>query len=170
MLPVQILLSNILSDLPLIFIATDAVDIEDLKKPEGYQLHKVLPLIISLALVGTLFDFIFFTIFYKSPPSTIQTLWFIEGLITDILLIFIIRTKHLFYKAKRPSAWLIGSTILAGIIIVALPFMKIGQSWFHFVTPQIIPLLIVFLLVIAYFVMTEAVKLIYYKSREDKKY
>ena len=39
---------------------------------------------------GNNLDFVFFTIFYKSPPADIQTLWFIEGLLTDIVLIFII--------------------------------------------------------------------------------
>ena len=162
MLPVQILLSNILSDLPLIFIATDSVDVEELRKPKAYELHNVLPLIVSLALVGTLFDFIFFTIFGKSQPATVQTLWFIEGLLTDILLIFVVRTRHLFWKAKRPGFWLSFSTILAGIIIVALPFLKFGQELFHFVTPQVIPLLVVLLLVIIYFVVSEVVKLIYF--------
>jgi len=168
MLPVQILLSNIISDLPLIFIATDTVDVEELRKPKIYELHNVLPLIITLGLVGTLFDFIFFTIFYKSQPSVIQTLWFIEGLLTDILLIFIMRTRGKFWKAKRPNIWLSLSTVLAGIVIVALPFLKIGQSWFHFVAPQIIPLLIVFGIVIAYFVMSEMVKLVYFRYWKPK--
>ncbi|MCX6722329.1 MAG: HAD-IC family P-type ATPase [Candidatus Staskawiczbacteria bacterium] len=168
MLPVQILLSNIISDLPLIFIATDAVDVDELKKPKMYQLHNVLPLIISLALVGTLFDFIFFTIFYKFQPSTIQTLWFIEGLLTDIVLIFIIRTRGKFWKAKKPSAWLSVSTILAGIVIVALPFLKIGQRWFHFITPPMIPLLVVFLIVILYFITSEIVKLVYFHYWKPK--
>ena len=69
MLPVQILLGNILSDFPLISIATDSVDIEELRKPKIYELNNVLPLIISLALVSTLFDFIFFSIFYKQTPA-----------------------------------------------------------------------------------------------------
>ncbi|MGA2418142.1 MAG: HAD-IC family P-type ATPase [Candidatus Staskawiczbacteria bacterium] len=162
MLPVQILLSNIISDLPLIFIATDAVDVQELRKPKIYELHNVLPLIISLALVGTLFDFIFFSIFLKNSPATIQTLWFIEGLLTDILLIFIVRTRGKFWKAKKPGFWLILSSVAAGIIIVALPFLKIGQTWFHFVTPPIIPLLIVFGIVAAYFAMSELVKLVYF--------
>lgn len=163
MLPVQILLSNIISDLPLIFIATDSVDLEELRKPKIYELHNVLPLIVTLGLVGTLFDFIFFTIFFKNSPDAIQTLWFIEGLLTDILLIFIIRTRGKFWKAKKPGFLLMSSTILAGIVIVTLPFLKIGQNWFHFVTPPIIPLLIVFVICIAYFAMSETVKLIYFK-------
>ncbi len=162
MLPVQILLSNILSDLPLIFIATDSVDLEELRKPKIYELHNILPLIVSLGLVGTLFDFVFFTIFYKSPPADIQTLWFIEGLLTDIVLIFIMRTRHLFWKAKRPGIFLSLSTILAGIVIVTLPFLKIGQQLFHFVTPQVVPLLIVFAIVVVYFVLSEFVKLVFF--------
>jgi Mg2+-importing ATPase len=162
MLPVQILLGNILSDFPLISIATDSVDVEELKKPKMYQLHMVLPLIISLALVSTIFDFIFFAIFFRQQPGVIQTLWFIESILTEILLIYIIRTRGKFWKAKRPSFWLFLFTIIDGIFIVALPFLKIGQSWFHFVAPPILPLLIVFFCVGAYFCASELVKLAYF--------
>jgi Mg2+-importing ATPase len=163
MLPVQILLGNILSDFPLIAIATDSVDIEELKKPKQYQLHMVLPLIISLALVSTVFDFLFFSIFYKQSPANIQTLWFVESILTEIVLIFIIRTRGLFYKAKRPGFWLSFLVLIDGILIVALPYLKIGQSWFHFVVPPLIPMLIVFFIVGAYFIMSELVKLIYFR-------
>lgn len=170
MLPVQILLGNILSDFPLIAIATDSVDIDELRKPKAYQLYMVLPLIISLALVSTVFDFLFFSIFYKQPPANIQTLWFIESILTEIVLIFVIRTRGLFYKAKKPGFWLATLTILDGIIIVALPFLGIGQSWFHFVAPPLIPLLVVFFLVGAYFIMSEGVKLVYFRSKKPRKY
>jgi len=163
MLPVQILLGNLLSDFPLISIATDSIDIEELKKPKLYQLNMVLPLIISLALVSTVFDFIFFSVFFSQPAGVIQTLWFIESILTEILLIFIIRTRHQFWKAKRPSFWLFLFTILDGIFIITLPFLKIGQDWFHFVPLPILPLLTVFMLVGAYFIVSEFVKLVYFK-------
>ncbi len=163
MLPVQILLGNLLSDFPLISIASDSVDIEELRKPKTYQLHMVLPLIISLALVSTVFDFVFFAIFRNQQPAIIQTLWFIESILTEILLIFVIRTRRIFYKAKRPSFWLFFFTIIDGIFIVVLPFLAFGQSWFHFVTPPILPLLVVFFLIGLYFVVSEFVKLIYFK-------
>ncbi len=162
MLPVQILLGNILSDFPLISVATDSVDINELKKPRAYQLHNVLPLIISLALVSTVFDFIFFAIFFRQAPAIIQTLWFIESILTEILLIFIIRTRRKFWKAKRPSVWLLSLTIIDAIFIVALPFLGFGQSWLHFVALPILPLLIVFLEIGAYFVVSEFVKLVYF--------
>jgi Mg2+-importing ATPase len=168
MLPVQILLGNILSDFPLITVATDSVDVDELKKPKMYQLHMVLPLIISLALVSTLFDFIFFAIFYKQTPGVIQTLWFIESILTEIGLIFIIRTRGKFWKAIRPSPWLIALTIIDALFIVALPFLKIGQTWFHFALLPIIPLLIVFLEVAVYFVVSELVKLVYFHYWKPK--
>ena len=163
MLPVQILLGNILSDFPLIAIATDSVDIEELKKPKAYELHNVLPLIISLALVSTVFDFIFFSIFYKQSPANIQTLWFVESILTEIALIFVIRTRGLFFKAQRPKFWLTFLTAVDGILIIVLPYLKIGNSWFHFVIPPLVPMLIIFFLVGAYFIMSEGVKLIYFR-------
>jgi len=162
MLPVQILLGNLLSDFPLISIATDSVDIEELRKPKMYQLHMVLPLIISLALVSTVFDFIFFSVFYRQAPAVIQTLWFIESILTEMLLIFIIRTRGTFWKAQRPSFWLFFFTIIDGVFIIALPFLGFGQSWFHFVAPPILPLLTVFFLVGCYFIISELVKLVYF--------
>ena len=162
MLPVQILLGNLLADFPLISVATDSVDIEELRKPKNYQLHMVLPLIISLALVSTLFDFIFFTIFFRQQPGVIQTLWFIETIFTEILLIFIVRTRRLFWKAKRPGFWLFFFTIIDGIFIVVVPFLPFGQELFHFVTPSILQLLVVFVLVGAYFALSELVKLVYF--------
>lgn len=168
MLPVQILLGNLLSDFPLISIATDSVDLQDLKKPKAYQLHNVLPLIISLALVSTVFDFIFFAVFNRQAPAVIQTLWFIESILTEILLIFIIRTRGIFYKAKMPSFWLFLFTIIDGVFIIALPFLKFGQNWFHFVSPPIFQLFIVFFLVANYFVISELVKLIYFKYFKPK--
>ncbi|MCX6720405.1 MAG: HAD-IC family P-type ATPase [Candidatus Staskawiczbacteria bacterium] len=162
MLPVQILLGNILSDFPLISIATDSVDIDELKKPKAYQLYNVLPLIISLALVSTVFDFIFFSIFHAQQPGVIQTLWFIESILTELLLIYIIRTRGIFYKAKRPGFWLIFLTAIDGIFVVALPFLPIAQSWFHFAVLPIMPLLIVFFLIGMYFIVSEIVKLIYF--------
>ena len=166
MLPIQILLGNLLSDFPLISIVTDRVDTEELKKPKFYQLKKVLSLVIFLALVSTIFDFIFFAIFYnfyKVQPAILQTLWFIESILTEILLIFAIRTRNFFLKAKKPSLPLIVLTSLDAIFIVALPFTNFGKTAFHFVSPPVPFLLIVFSLVISYFLISEMVKLLYFR-------
>jgi Mg2+-importing ATPase len=168
MLPIQILLGNLLSDFPLILIATDSVDIEELRKPKLYQLHNILPLIISLALVSTLFDFIFFSIFYNQPASSIQTLWFVESILTEIALIFVIRTRKPFYKAIRPKFWLLSFAIADALFVIALPFLKFGRDWFGFIALPIIPLIIIFAITIAYLAVSEFVKLIYFKHWKPK--
>jgi len=163
MLPVQILLGNFLSDFPLISVATDSVDTDELKRPKSNRLSSVLPLIMVLALISTIFDLIFFAIFYRQSPAVIQTLWFIESILTELILIFIIRTSHAFWKAKKPSFTLIFLSIVDVIFIISLPFFAFGQKFFHFIAPPIIPLLIVFFLLICYAVSSEIAKQLYFK-------
>ena len=162
MLPVQILLGNILSDIPLISIATDSVDIEELRKPKLYRLHMEMPLIVSLGLISMIFDFIFYIIFFKNQPAVIQTLWFIQTIFTEIFLIFIIRTRRLFFKANKPSFSLLFFTIISGLAIILIPFAKWGQKFFHFVAPPLYSIFIIFAILIAYLAVNELVKLVYY--------
>ena len=168
MLPIQILLVNLLSDFPLIAVATDSVDVEELRRPKFYKLQGIIFLIIFLALVSTIFDFIFFGIFHKAEPALLQSLWFIESIVTEILLIFAIRTRNFFLKSKRPSSPLIIFSILTTLITVFLPFTKIGKDFFHFVSPPIPALLIVFSLVLSYFIVSEIVKLMYFHHLERR--
>ena len=166
MLPVQILLVNLLSDFPLIAVATDKVDVGELKKPKLYQLNKLIWLIILLALVSTIFDFIFFGIFHKVQPSLLQTLWFIESILTEIVLIFSVRTFHLFTKAKMPSMSLIIIAALTFFITIVLPFTNFGRTTFHFTIPPVSSLVIVGLLMLSYFIVSEIVKLVYFRYRQ----
>jgi len=165
MLPIQILLGNLLSDFPLIAVVTDAIDVEELRKPKLYQLNKVILLIMALALVSTIFDFIFFGIFHGSRPAVIQTLWFIESILTEILLIFSIRTRHLFFRAKRPSFILMALALADAVFVISLPFTRFGHEFFHFVSPPMSGLFIVLSLLLGYFIVSEIVKLIYFRCR-----
>ncbi|MCX6761093.1 MAG: HAD-IC family P-type ATPase [Candidatus Nealsonbacteria bacterium] len=168
MLPIQILLVNLLSDFPLIAVTTDSVDVRELKNPKQYQLQGVIVLIISLALVSTVFDFIFFGIFHNITPSLLQSLWFIESILTEILLIFSIRTSKFFLKSKRPSFPLLILSALTILVTVSLPFTKIGKEFFHFASPSTPQLLIVFSLLASYLIISEAVKLFYFRHWKNK--
>ena len=162
MLPIQILLGNLLTDFPLISIVTDSVDVPELRKPKAYRLHMMLPLIIALALVSTLFDFIFFLIFFRQEPGTIQTLWFITSVLTELLLIFIIRTRYVFWKAKKPSILLIGLTIVAAATALVLPMLTFGHNYFRFAQVSFSGVALVVVLVVAYIAASELVKLVYF--------
>ncbi len=167
MLPTQILLVNLLSDFPLIAVASDKVDVEELRRPKLYQLNKLILLILLLALTSTVFDFIFFGVFHRVEPSLLQTLWFIESILTEIVLIFSIRTFHFFAKANLPSVPLMIIAFFTFLITIFLPFTNFGKAMFHFVSPSISSLFTVLSLIAGYFIVSEIVKLIYFRHWQN---
>lgn len=164
LLPRQILLIAFLSDLPMISIATDTVDIHELRSPPRFDMRSITLIATILGLVSSVFDFIFFSFFFHAREELLQTLWFIESILTEIVLIFSIRTKHFFLHASRPSATLIMLSILVVAITMSLPFFSIGDHMFSFTQYSFQDGLIICLIVAAYFMTTELVKLSYYKS------
>lgn len=163
MLPVQILLLNLLSDFPMIAIATDTVDADELKRPRNYQVKEIVLLATVLGVVSTVFDFIFFGLFYRISPGVLQTNWMIGSILTEIILIFSLRTKFFFTKTRRASNTLIGLALFAAAVTIVLPATALGENIFKFVRPEARHLWIIFGVVIAYFVATESVKLIYFR-------
>jgi Mg2+-importing ATPase len=162
MLPPQILLVNLLSDFPLISLAGDSVDIEELRKPKMYRLNQIFPLIIFLAIISSIFDFIFLGIFYGKGENLIQTLWFLMSIFTEISLIFSVRTRKFFLMAKKPRGILISLSIFAFLLTLILPFTNFGKNFFQFTSPPFYALLTIFSLILAYLFANEIVKQIYY--------
>lgn len=168
MLPVQILLLNLFSDFPMISIATDNVDNHDLKRPINYNLRDIISISIILGAVSTIFDFMFFALFYQISPSVLQTNWFIGSVITELVLIFSVRTKLFFLKAKRPSWIIIGLSVLIAGLTIVFPFTAFGQEVFRFVRPSHTHIIWIVAIVIAYFAVNEIAKSLYSKFFNHK--
>lgn len=163
MLPTQILLINLLSDLPLIAIASDSVESYQVRRPKSYSLTKMLPLVFLLGFVGSLSDVIFFSVFYTTSPDMFRSLWFILNIISNLVLIYSIRTSKFFLFASRPSWLLMIASCISLCISLLLPYSVIGHSWFSFVGPSFTDITKVLGIVLIYGVMTEFVKLQYTK-------
>lgn len=163
MLPTQILLINLLSDFPLIAIASDNVDFSDIRRPKSYSLVRMLPLMLLLGFVGTLSDVLFFATFYRTSPDMFRSLWFVLNILSDVVLIYSIRSSQFFLRATRPSLLLISASICSAIICIWLPYSPVGHAWFSFVPPVVVDMIKVFGIVIVYGIMTEWVKIQYYK-------
>ena len=134
-----------------------------------YNINDIIIFSIILGLLSTTFDFIFFALFYKISPSVLQTNWFIGSILTELVLIFSIRTKLFFLTAKRPSALLSSLALMAIFATVALPYTALGQNLFKFTKPSLNHLLLIFGIVIVYFISTETLKLIFYSKMNDDK-
>ncbi len=161
MLPIQILLVNLLSDFPMIAIATDTVDAEELVRPRSYQVRDIIKIATLLGIVSTLFDFGFFGLFFRGDPAILQTNWFMGSILTELVFIFSIRTKLPFWRAKRPAPLLCWLTICAATMTILLPYSSIGQRAFHFHPPTFAHFNMILGMVIAYFITTETIKILY---------
>lgn len=158
MLPIQILLLNLLSDVPLIAIATDRVASKDLQSPSRYNIREIVWMATVFGLISTVFDFIFFSLFYKEGSAILQTNWFLGSLLTELVFVFSIRSLLPVYRAGFPSRPLAVLTLFAALAGIALPFTSLGKDLFSFVTPTSTHLVTIGLVTLTYFVATEVVK------------
>jgi Mg2+-importing ATPase len=90
-----------------------------------------------------------------------QTGWFMESLATQVLVIYIIRSKYHFFKSF-PSFWLIFTTLFAVALGWLITFSKFGK-YFYFETPSFEILKIIALIVLSYLLVVGLVKAIFYR-------
>lgn len=162
MLPLQVLINNLLYDLSQIAIPTDNVDKEWLEKPRKWMMKGIEKYIVIMGLISSIFDFTTFGIliyFFNgwANPDLFRTGWFVESLMTQTLIIHVMRTKRIPLLESRASVPLILSSLVIVVIGVALPFSPIaGALGFVPLPPIFLAMLSVTLLV--YFWFTYMVK------------
>lgn len=164
MLPTQILLNNMLYDISEIPIPMDNVDKEDLMRPRQWDINFVRKFMLIVGPISSIFDFLTFFIMIKvfqAGEALFHTGWFIESLATQVLVIFIIRTRKNPLKS-RPNSWLAICSLLVVALAVLLPFTPLGRV-FGFVAPPLLFFFILASMVIMYLLMVEAVKQWFYK-------
>lgn len=126
MLPTQILLNNLIYDSSQFVIPLDNVDEEAIKKPRQMKIHFLRRFMIVFGIISSVFDFLTFvtlTFIFHYTEHQFQTGWFITSFATQMLVVFVIRTKAVpFYKSK-PAKSLITSVFIA--LAVAL-FLALG--------------------------------------------
>jgi Mg2+-importing ATPase len=128
MLPTQILLNNFLYDLSQIAIPSDRVDDEYLQKPHRWNIRLLRKFMIRIGLVSSLFDFVTFAVLlmlFRSTPPAFRTGWFVESLLTQTLVLFVIRTSGNPFHS-RPSS-LLAITVCGAVIAgLAIPYLPIA--------------------------------------------
>jgi Mg2+-importing ATPase len=158
MLPRQLLLLNLLSDFPMISLAFDKVSEEELAEPKQVHPHGLYTTIITLGLVSTVFDFIFFALFFQRGASVLQTNWFIASVLTELLLVFSIRSMMPAWKSGAPSGILTGLTLISMAAAILLPYFPMTADFFGFQPPSIQDLLLIFLMTLLYGMSNEIAK------------
>jgi P-type Mg2+ transporter len=177
MLPVQILLNNLLYDFSQSTITTDKVDDEYVERPKRWDIGFIRRFMVSLGPVSSIFDFLtFFTMLLvfipiipvallsnpEYPQQLFQTAWFIESLCSQILVVFVIRTRRSPFWKSKPSKYLVISSVVIVAFALVLPLTPLGAI-FGFVSPPPLFYGLLALLLGAYLMVAELVKRWFYK-------
>jgi Mg2+-importing ATPase len=172
MLPIQILSNNLLYDIGQTAVPTDAVDLEQIQKPHPWNMKALLRFILFIGPCSSIFDYTTYLLMLYvfgcwnvSTPamaaksaSLFQTGWFVESLLTQTLIIHVIRTSKLpFVQSRASGALMLTSLGVAGIGI-AIPFSPLGPYLgFRALPPLYWPFLAATIL--GYVVLTQSVKM-----------
>jgi Mg2+-importing ATPase len=159
LLPVQVLLNNLLYDLSEIALPFDRVEKEEMAAPRAWDLEAIRRFMFAFGPLSSLFDFVMFGILiwvFQAGPELFRTGWFIESVASQVLVIFVIRTR-LPALASRPHPALAGAALAVVAAAVTIPFLPVA-AWLGFTAPPALLLGVIVALVAAYLVVVEFCK------------
>lgn len=145
MAPIQFLTNNLLYDFSQTALPTDNVDQEALARPRRWEVGKVRRYILCMGPISSIFDYLTFAALYwwlgaSSPAqaSLFQTGWFLESLLSQTLIVHVIRTSRIPFLESRGSAALLATTVAICLLGAWLPYSPLaprrhphpfGGSW-----------------------------------------
>ena len=164
LLPKQILLINFLSDFPAITIANDNVDQEQIEKPKQWDIKFITRYMLVFGLISSVFDYITFGVLlliFKTPESLFQSSWFLISIVTELVILILMRTQKQFFKS-RPSPILLFASLFVTVVTFILIFSPLNQLFYLQAIPVKI-LMSLFGIIALYSLITEYAKLRFYE-------
>lgn len=135
MAPIQILANNLLYDLSQTSIPTDQVDPEYLQQPRRWEVNNIARFMLFVGPISSIFDYATFGLMYfifeansAGQAALFQTGWFVESLLSQTLIIHIIRTSKLPFIESRASAPLLMTTVAVCVVGIWLPFSPFSAA------------------------------------------
>ncbi|MBD9666927.1 magnesium-translocating P-type ATPase [Variovorax sp. VRV01] len=163
MLPAQILLNNVLYDLSQAAIPLDRVDAADLHRPRTLDMKFIQRYMWLFGAISSAFDALTFWLLIQvlhADAPLFRTAWFVESLATQVLVIFVIRTRGRPW-ASRPGAALSVASLLVVAAALLLPFLPLAR-FFHFEPPPAIFFAWLAGMLAAYLALAEMAKRFFY--------
>ncbi|MDD5317710.1 MAG: magnesium-translocating P-type ATPase [Candidatus ainarchaeum sp.] len=180
LLPSQILLNNFVSDIPMTAVSTDRVDESELRMPRKWRIGNIARFMVFFGLVSSVFDLVtmaFLIWFINSGFSLaglgaelrlddagqklFRTGWFVESAVSEIIVVFSIRTALPFWKS-RPSSLLLAVSAAAVAASAALLYSPLAPA-FEFAQPGFQFMAVIAAILVAYFLVAELSKHAFYR-------
>lgn len=164
LLPKQILLMNLMTDVPEMTIATDSVDREMVERPRRWDIQYIRRFMLIFGLVSSVFDYLTFAVLrllLHASPEQFRTGWFLESVVSASLVVLVIPTRQPFFKSQ-PSRYLLVATLLVVVATVMLPYSPFSAMMGF--TPAPWPYLDVMGMIVGlYIVAAEMAKKLFYR-------
>ena len=133
MAPIQVLTNNLLYDFSQTTIPTDNVDEEYLASPRKWDIGNIFKFMVFIGPISSIFDYATYGMMLYvfdawNNPSLFQTGWFVESLLTQTLIIHIIRTARIPFIESHASPALIATTVIICTVGMTLPFTWAGSA------------------------------------------
>ena len=167
MLPLQLLVQNLLYDISQIAIPFDNVDEELLTQPQRWNPDDIGRFMVWFGPVSSLFDIVTFglmwVVFSANTPehqTLFQSGWFVEGLLSQTLIVHMIRTRKIPFLQSRAS-WSL--SLMTGLVMSLGVFFVMGSFNHYFKMQALPPVFFAYLAVIllSYIALTQAMKWLY---------
>ncbi|MEP6949457.1 MAG: magnesium-translocating P-type ATPase, partial [Ginsengibacter sp.] len=169
LLPKQILLTNLLTDFPEMTIASDRVDAIAVDKPHRWDIKFIQRFMVIFGLLSSLFDYLTFGVLLfvmKADEHVFQTGWFVESVISAVLIVLVVRTRMPFFKSL-PGKYLSIATGLIVLFVLLLPLMPFA-ALFGFVRLPLSFYGWMLLIVTTYIISAETAKRWFYKRIKNQ--
>jgi P-type Mg2+ transporter len=163
LLPAQILLTNLMTDVPEMTIATDRVDPEMVDHPRRWDIAAIRKFMLTFGLVSSVFDYLTFgalLLILHADKDQFRTGWFLESVVSACLIVLVIRSRKPFFRS-RPGKYLLVATLLTVIATVILPFTPLGGIFGFSPLPYSF-LLCIAAIVVLYIIVAELAKTVFY--------
>lgn len=171
MIPIQILIQNLIYDLSQIAIPFDTVDKEFIEKPKKWDAKDLSHFMNVFGVTSSIFDVAtFLALWYilgynmVGKQEFFQTGWFVEGVISQTLIVHFIRTAKIPFIQSIANKWLILTTTFSIILAICTPYILKGISGFHFVALPSSYYIYLVIILLMYAVLVQFVKKLYIKK------
>jgi len=163
-LPVQVLLTSLLTDLPCITIATDNVDTKELLRPSKFNIHNLMFISVFLGSLTAVFEIMYFAIIKSHSAGIAETGLYLFLTFTALIVIFSIRNKGHFWRAPKLSKSMKTAFLAITLISVGLVYLPATQKLLSFSALSWPLLGMTVLMTLIYFVIMDTIKVWFYKT------
>jgi Mg2+-importing ATPase len=164
LLPKQILLTNFLTDLPEMTIATDSVDPEMAQRPRRWNIAFIRSFMLTFGVLSSIFDYLTFgalLFLMHASVDQFRTGWFVESVVSACLIVLVVRSRRPFF-ASHPSRRLLAATLGAVVFAVVLPLTPLARPLGLAPLPPVF-LLLLTVIVALYIAAAEVTKRIFFR-------